>query len=169
MSKYDLFAGGTYEIDPAHIRDIRADVLGPDGRIRILPASFWAKTSTNERALFGHHTGIYSFPTVELVARLKEIIGDRMAIEIGAGNGVLAEALGIRATDSFQQAQAEYAAVYEQHGFATVPYGPNVECLTAYDAVRKYDPDVVLGCWVTHKFDLAQPWRKGNEVDVDEA
>jgi hypothetical protein len=168
MSKYNL-SYGSYDIKPAHIRDIRPDVLGPDGRMRILPAAFWAKTSANERALFGHNTGIYSFPTEELVARLKEIIGDRSAIEIGSGNGVLAEALGIPATDSFQQTQADTVEAYEEHGYVTVPYGPNVEKLTAYDAVRKYDPDVVLGCWVTHKYNPDQPWLKGNEFGVDEA
>lgn len=169
MPKYDLTEGGR-EINPAHIRDIRPDVLDSDGRIKILPAEFWAKTSTNERVLFGHYTGIYSFPTIELVARLKEIIDGRAAIEIGSGNGVLAEALGIPATDSHQQAKNKGTSkAYEEQGFVTVPYGANVEQLNAYDAVRKYKPQVVLACWVTHKFDPNQPWRKGNEFGVDEA
>jgi hypothetical protein len=157
-----------HELKPAHIRDIRPDVLDEDGRFQILPASFWRRTSANERVLFGHRTGIYSFPTVELVDRLKQIIGGRTAIEIGAGNGVLAEALGIPATDSFQQTDPKYREVYEAIDHTAVPYSPKVEKLTAYDAVRKYEPQVVLGCWVTHKWNKNEPWRGGNEVGIDE-
>ncbi len=167
MPKYDLTSDG-YELNPAHIRDIRPDVLDSDGKFSILPASFWKTTSEKERALFGHQTGIYSFPTVELVEYLREAIGGRSAIEIGAGNGVLATALGILATDSFQQDQQKYAKLYTDSGFTTVPYGANVQRLSAYDAVRQRKPQVVLGCWVTHKWDPAQPWRKGNEAGIDE-
>lgn len=159
---------GDHELKPAHIRDIRPEVLDANGRFQILPASFWMTISRNERLLFGLNTGIYSFPTVELVERLREIIGGRSAIEIGSGNGVLAEALGIPATDSFQQAEEKYRQIYAENDQATVPYGANVEKLTAYDAVRKYAPQVVLACWVTHKLDKDAPWRKGNEVGVDE-
>lgn len=157
-----------HELKPAHIRDIRPHVLGPTGRFKILPAKFWEGVSANERALFGHYTGIYQFPTVELVERLREIIAGRTAIEIGSGNGVLAEALGIPATDSFQQDNPKYREIYRDIKQATVPYGANVEKLAAYDAVRKYDPQVVLACWVTHKFNKNEPWSKGNEVGVDE-
>lgn len=157
-----------HEIKPAHIRDIREIVLDENGRFKIMPASFWRGTSTNERMLFAHQTGIYSYPTVELVERLKEIIAGRSAIEIGAGNGVLAETLGIPATDSYQQSEEKYRKIYGAIDQELVPYGPNVEKLSAYDAVRKYDPQVVLGCWVTHKFNKNEPWRKGNEVGIDE-
>ena len=168
MRRYNLTEGAR-QINPAHVRDIRPEVLDENGRMKILPAAFWRKTSQNERVVFGANTGIYSFPTVELVERLREIIGDRKAIEIGSGNGVRAQALGIPATDSFQQEGSIYEEEYRAQGLVPVPYGPNVEKLTAYDAVRKYDPDVVVACWVTHKFDPKQPWRKGNEVGVDEA
>lgn len=153
---------------PQHIRDIRPLVLDGDGRFRILPASFWKSTSVNERALFGHRTGIYAFPTVELVERLREIIAGRLAIEIGAGNGVLSQALGITATDSFQQTTEERQEIYQNNGFATVPYGPNVQKLDARQAVRVLRPKVVVACWVTHEFDRNKPWLSGNEGGVDE-
>lgn len=79
-------------LDPSQIRDISPLVLGDDGRMRVLPAEFWIGTTQAERILFGHLNGIYSFPTVELVEHLKALIGDRSAIEIGAGHGVLAQA-----------------------------------------------------------------------------
>jgi hypothetical protein len=136
--------------------------------MQILPAAFWASTTTDERALFGINTGIYSFPTIELVERLREIIDGRSAIEIGAGNGVLAEALGIPGTDSYQQVMPEYRLFYDMHGLPIVPYGPNVVEMHASRAVRHHKPQVVIGCWVTHKFKPEEAERGGNEVGIDE-
>ncbi len=157
-----------YTIDEDLVRDLSSDVLGPDGRIRVLPAEFWAGTTVAERALFGHYSGIYNFPTVELVDRLRELIAGRPAIEIGAGHGVLAQALGIPATDSFMQVKEPWRQVYDVHKLATAPYGPNVVDCDAYEAVRRYRPEVVVGCWVTHRFDPRRPWFGGNEVGVDD-
>lgn len=155
-------------IDPSQIRDLRPDVLDENGRIRILPAAFWAATTMHERGLFGVRTGHYSFPTVELVTRLQELIASRSAIEVGAGNGVLAEALGIPATDNFQQRMPQYRAFYESIEQPIVPYGANVIDMHASRAVRHFKPDVVIGCWVTHKWDPKYPDRGGNEVGLDE-
>ncbi len=154
---------------PDGVRDLAPDVIGDDGRMRILPAEFWAGTTMNERALFGHSHGIYSFPTVELVEHLRTVIGTRTAIEIGAGHGVLADALGIPSTDSRQQEHRHFRTILRTNGTPPVRYGPNVEHLDAAAAVRKYKPNVVIGCWVTHRFDPARPQRGGNEVGVDEA
>jgi hypothetical protein len=162
---------GAFELNPDEIRDIAPDVLDPEtGRMRVLPASYWAGTTLEERALFGHRHGIYSFPTVELVERLTELIAGRTAIEIGAGHGVLAEALGIRATDSRQQEQAMYRAELALMGTGQPPvrYGPKVIEAHASRAVRRYRPQVVIGCWVTHKYDPARHAAGGNEVGVDE-
>lgn len=156
-------------LDATNVRDLRPDALGADGRLRVLPAAFWEGTSARERAVFGARTGIYSFPTLELVARLREIIAGRSAIEIGAGHGALAEALGIPGTDSYQQREPKYRALYEGHGLKIVPYGPHVVEMHASRAVRHYRPEVVIGCWVTHKYDPRQHERGGNEVGIDEA
>lgn len=155
-------------IDPSQFRDLCPLALGPDGRIQVLPASFWESTTVHERALFGARTGIYSFPTLELVERLRELIAGRSAIEIGAGHGVLAEALGIPGTDSFQQLMPQYRRIYDAGNLAIAPYGPKVVEMHASRAVRHYKPDVVIGCWCTHKYDPKQHARGGNEVGVDE-
>lgn len=157
------------EINTLETRDLRPDVLDENGRIRILPASFWAATTVHERAAFGARTGHYSFPTTELVARLQVSTAGRVAIEVGAGNGVLAEALGIPATDNFQQRMPRYHLYYASIEQAIVPYGENVIDMDASHAVRYFKPDVVIGCWVTHKFDPKQPQREGNEIGLDEA
>jgi hypothetical protein len=159
---------GVYTIDEDRVRDLSPDALGPDGRIRVLPAEFWAGTTVAERALFGHRAGIYNFPTVELVDRLREMIAGRRAIEIGAGHGVLGQALDIPATDSFMQVKDPWRQVYEMGRLATAPYGPNVVDRDAHEAIRWYRPEVVVACWVTHRYDPQRPWFGGNEVGVDD-
>lgn len=167
----ELFGGpgGTQavQLDPSKIRDISDEVLDDRGRMQVLPAAYWAGTTVLERALFGHKNGVYGFPTVELVEWLQEQIGQQSAIEIGAGNGVMAEALGIPATDSLQQRMPKYALIYAASGFPTVRYGPNVIEMHASRAVRKYKPDVVIGSWITHKWDPRRPEAEGNEDGVD--
>lgn len=168
----ELLAASTqnesFTLDPVQIRDISAEVLDEDGRLRVLPAAYWVGTTAQERGLLGHRFGLYSFPTVELVDHLRTFIGDRSAIEIGAGHGVLAQALGVPATDNFMQNKDPYRTLYALRGQTTVPYGPNVEDCHASRAVRKYRPKVVIGCWVTHKWDPRRPDAGGNEVGVDE-
>lgn len=149
-------------------RDIRPEVLDGDGRMRILPASWWKTTTVQERGMFGARTGIYSFPTVELIDYLRAVIGDRPAIEIGAGHGVVADALGIPGTDSRMLEWPKYATMYRLNGATVAKYGPNVVDMHASRAVRRYRPDVVIGCWVTHKYDPARHEAGGNEVGIDE-
>lgn len=155
-------------IDRKGVRDLAPEVLDDTGRLKVLPAEYWAGTTWQERAVFGVSHGIYGFPTTELVEYLGNLINGRRAIEIGAGHGVLAEALGIPGTDSHQQLVPKYRVVYELAGQAIVPYGPNVEKIDARAAVRKYKPDVVIGSWVTHKYDPKRPFAAGNEVGVDQ-
>lgn len=155
-------------IDPATTLDIAPDVIDGRGLPRVLPAAYWDTTTLQERAWVGMRHGIYSFPTVELVEHLRDVIGGRSAIEIGAGNGVLAEALGIPATDSRHQDDPATAAYYSLLGAATVPYGPNIIEAHASRAVRRFKPQVVIDCWVTHKYDPARHWAGGNEIGVDE-
>ena len=84
---------------------------------------------------------MYLLPTIELVERLKRAIDGRRAIEIGSGNGVLAEALGIQGTDNFMQEMPKYKALYAAQGQPTIKYGKNVENLDALAAIKKYKPD----------------------------
>jgi hypothetical protein len=158
----------TIALDPSKIRDISAEVLGRDDRLQVLPAAYWATTTLEERALFGHRHGLYSFPTVELVEHLRGIIDGRSAIEIGSGHGVLAEALGIPATDNRMQEWPQYRYIYQMTRQPPVPYGPNVVECDAARAVRRYKPQVVIGCWVTHKYDRKRHAAGGNEIGVDE-
>jgi hypothetical protein len=150
------------------IRDLGPDALAAPGRPRIMPASFYRDTTVAERALFGQRNGIYGFPTAEQVDWLRAEIGGRSAIEIGAGHGALADALGIPATDSKMQLDPLIAQFYAASGQPTVIYGPDVEQLDAAGALARYRPQVVIATWVTHKFDEARSAAGGNMFGVDE-
>jgi hypothetical protein len=142
--------------------------LDTDGTLLVKPASFYAQFSTTEVAYFGVKNGFYAIPTTELVAWLKKVVGTRRLLEIGSGNGVLANALGIRATDNLMQTWPDVMAHYRMLQQAPVKYGEWVENLDAHAAVDQYRPDVVLACWVTHKYREDRPELSGNQYGVDE-
>lgn len=156
-------------LDPSHIqRDLAPDVLDEHGRPRVMPASFYAQTSQPERSALAVRHGLYCLPTQELIAWLRERIAGRRAIEIGAGNGVIASALGIPATDNCMQADPAIAAHYAALGQPVVNYGPDVIPLDANAAVAQLRPQVVVAAWVTHRYDPARHEAGGNAFGVDE-
>ncbi len=155
-------------LDPSKIRDLSSLLLDGGGAFRVLPASAYEGTTPEERLLFGVRHGIYGFSTTELVEFLRERIGGRRAIEIGSGNGLLAAALGIRATDNRQQDEPAVRAYYESLAQPVVRYGDDVEKLDAAEAIAKYNPEVVVASWVTHRFDPARQDAGGSMSGVDE-
>lgn len=150
------------------VRDIAPSLLDEHGTLCVVPASVLSATTAQERLALGLRHGLYSYPTEELVAFLRERIGGRRAIEIGAGNGVLAKTLGIPATDNRQQEEAEFRAYYAARDRATVQYGDDVEKLDAAAAVKKHRPQVVVACWVTHRYDPRRPRAGGSVTGVNE-
>lgn len=155
-------------IDPQQVRDISNFVLDSQGRIKVVPASVYASTTKEERAMFGVRHACYGFLTVELIDFLKDYIGGRSAIEIGSGHGRLADALGIPATDSHQQTTPEVRAYYDALRQPTVRYGANVEKLDAMQAIAKHRPSVVVASWVTHRYDPNRHEAGGNQDGVTE-
>lgn len=155
-------------IDATNTRDLSPLALDDNGELRILPASFWAETTREERAAFGVRNGIYCFPTLELVEHLKGVIGDRTAIEVGAGSGVLGKALGIPATDNRMQEWPQVKGLYSALAQPVVAYGDHVEEMDAVQAVEHYKPDVVIAAWLTHRYSREHPERGGNIYGVDE-
>lgn len=157
-----------HHIDPSKHRDLAPYVLDSRGQIKVLAAEFWQCTTREERAIFGVKHGLYGFPTLELAARLRQLIGSRRAIEIGAGHGQLAKTLGIIATDNRMQERDDVKSIYEALGQPVVRYGSNVLKADARQAVRQFRPQVVVAQWVTHKFDSTRPEAGGNMFGVDE-
>ena len=58
---------------------------------------------------------------------------------------------------------------YRALGQPTVPYGDHVEKLDAAAALATYRPQVVIACWVTHRFEAHRPEAGGSVTGVDEA
>lgn len=141
-----------------------------DGLLIPQPAAFWASKTIPQRAMFGHETGLYAFPTLEAIAFIKRCIGGRetQTIEIGAGAGIWGKHLGIRCTDSYLQRRPDVMAEYRQMGQKPAPYGKHVEKIEAVKAVRKYRPKVVVASWVTQKFRADRFCMRGNVDGVDE-
>lgn len=134
----------------------------------IKPYEFWRQFSRIEIVYFAVRHGMYCIPTLELVDWLKRHIGGRTAIEIGSGNGLLAKALDIPATDNRMQDWPEIRALYDKAQQPVVKYGSNVETLDALDAIKRYAPQVVLGAWVTHRYDLLRHEDGGNTYGPNE-
>lgn len=156
-------------IDPRGLRDFTTEVKdGATGAPRVMPASFYRSMTVDERALLGARNAWYGFPTAELIDWLRAAIGGRSAIEIGAGHGGLAAALGIPATDNMMQDHPLIAMLYQATRQQPVHYGPNVEQLDALQAVAKYRPQVVLASWVTHMWRDDRPEAGGNMFGVHE-
>lgn len=156
-------------IPPSAIRQDPSE-LGAmaNGRLQLMPTAFYERFSQAEISMFAVRNGLYAIPTRELAAWLKSLIGDTSVLEIGAGNGVLAEALAIRATDNYMQTWPEISAHYHRLRQAPVVYGPRVENLDAHAALAAYQPDTVLACWVTHRYDAQRHELGGNMYGVDE-
>lgn len=123
-------------------------LMGP--YMKLLPAEYYRNIPFEDLKLWCHHNARYGIPTVELIEWLKEIIGNQQCIEIGAGAGDLGKHLGILQTDSKQQNEPHIKKYMATMGNQTcVKYPSSVRKIDALDAVIKYEPDVVIGSWIT--------------------
>ena len=134
-----------------------AHLLDDNGYLKIFPAAFYDELDPVELRVFCHVFARYGLPTTELIEWLKRYIGDRSAIEIGAGCGDLGRALGIPMTDNFCQDWPDVKAMYLLSKQPTIQYGEAVERIDALDAAKKYKPDVIIGQWVTNWIDPNLP------------
>lgn len=146
------------------ISELESQVLD-NGLLKIKPYSFYQSIDSNSIKVLMWKYGIYVLPTQELVDWLKEnIVGN--AIEIGAGIGAIGRALNIPITDSRMQEIPEIKFYYNMSGQPTINYPNDVEKLTAEEAIEKYKPDTVIGCFITHKFEAKIG--SGNAMGVQE-
>lgn len=153
------------------ITELSKLLLNEKGELQIVSYELLKPFTPEQIAYFCNMNGFYSIPTTELVDFLREEIGEanlEKTIEIAAGNGMMAKALGIKATDSFMQEREDVKSAYNKYGQPTVPYGEHVEKIDGNDAVRKYKPKVVVASWCTHKFIPKESWRGGNSLGVNE-
>jgi hypothetical protein len=158
------------EEQPANIMKQMADeLLLPNGKIRLHPASHYSKYTYQELRVFMHFHCRYSLPTLETIEYLKNVIDGRSVIEIGAGYGDYGHHLGIPTTDSKVQSWPEVKAQYAAMMQPTIDYPDDVEELEAIEAVKKYNPEVVFASWVTQWIDPDKPPTKvGSPYGVKE-
>lgn len=134
-----------------------------DGLIQIHPFEFYKQFTRTQLVNFFVEYGVYVLPTAELIAWLKANIRGK-AIEIGAGNGAIARALQIPATDSYMQAEPAIIAAYATMGQKPIVYPSDVEKLNYSFAIKKYKPETVIGAFITHKYNGID----GNALGVNE-
>lgn len=110
------------------------------------------KFSHMEIVQFANKYAMYTLPTLELVDWFQKMIGDAKAIEIGSGCGVLGKGIGIRCTDNFCQERQDVKAYYNLVNQPTISYGKHVEKRDAEWVACKWQPDIIVGSWITHKW-----------------
>lgn len=145
------------------LAELEREVLDEDGMPKVVPAEVYLKYPHDQLRVFGGLNGLFVFPTCELVDFLRKEIGTGKALEIGAGNGVVAKELGAIATDNYQQSpdfrpEPKFQGLWRQlmdslttTGNAPVRYGEHVLRQDAISAVVKHRPDVTYGLFVTHR------------------
>jgi hypothetical protein len=153
------------KFDSSPISVLRTDTPTPDnwllpsGTLRLMPAAEIDQWPHPSRQLWCHLHGRYGLPTAETVAWLRDRIAGRRAIEIGSGAGDLAFHLGsaVDATDSKIQDKPLVRRYYAAVRQPVIKYPAWVMKLDAQEAIRQFNPEVVIGCWITHWVDAAQP------------
>lgn len=125
-----------------------------DGKfMRALPAAELLKFPVEHLAQWGHRKCRYTLITHELIAWLKEQIGERSCVEICAGMGDIGNALGVPMTDSYQQVRDPATILlYKMSSQPTIQPPKEVQEIFANAAVRALKPKVVIGSWVTQLY-----------------
>lgn len=152
-------------VNKVDINEIKRTVLDEDGWIKVLPYDDWMKFSWDEIRMFMHEYPIYVLPTQELISQLKSLIKSYKTIEIGAGSGNIGRHLSIKMTDSYLQQRKDVRLVYELSGQPVIKYPSCVIKADAITAFRRFKPDCVIGCYITHKF--VNGMKTGNMYGVD--
>lgn len=152
------------DMDTAALDEV---LLDEEGFCRPLPAAELQDIPRDLFRLWCARNAVYSYPSLELVEWLRALIGDRSAIEVGAGNGHLGRLLGIPMTDSGMQLMPEIARHYESIGQVPTTPPPSVELLGAEEAVERHRPQVVIASWLTHRYRPGMT--EGNEMGPEES
>lgn len=141
--------------------------LNGDGTWRLNSAEDIQRIPLDHLRIWAVKNARYQIPTKELIDFLRDKIGTRSALEIGAGMGDLGQHLGIHMTDSAHQVERpEVFLYYQTLGQAPTNPPPSVERIGAHAAIDKYRPQVVIGAWITQKFREGDT--HGNEYGPDE-
>lgn len=124
-----------------------------DGQLIAVSFDKIKNTPQEDISLFCVKNAIYQIITTELVDFVRQEIGGEIAVEIGAGNGCLGRALGIKLTDNkMQQGNDLVNEFYDKLQQTRIEYPNDVIKMAGNEAVRHYRPKVVVASWVTQKW-----------------
>ncbi len=144
-------------IDFKRAVEIVESIVGKDGKIYPIPYSLIENDTLDTLNFVMQALGLYTFPTLELCEWLSSQIDDNpelephSAIEICGGTGWIGRQLGIPSTDiKNMENPLVQNVMLEQTSMPTI-YADDVETLEASDAVKKYQPEIVIGSYVTSK------------------
>lgn len=165
------------EIEPDYVNWNRAqeiinELQGSDGRIYPIPYSFIKNDTLDTLNVVMQSMALYTFPTVELCEWLEEQIdeyyeGFEPAIEICAGTGWIGRQLGIPITDIKAQENPVVKGIMRNSLSIPVLYADDTEQIEACEAVKKYNPEYVIGSYVTsHKNIVSNNKRKSMSVRI---
>lgn len=141
--------------------------FGSGNNIKIATVEALRTVSLVEIQVWCVKNAMYQVPTLELIQWLRPQIAGKKAIEICAGKGVLGKAFEIPTTDSHMQMRKEIRAYYASLGQPVIEPPDFVEKLDAMEAVRKYEPEVVIASWATQLW-KSKADRNASMFGVDE-
>lgn len=123
-----------------------------NGKITPIQHRFIQDVPRHDLRVWCHKRGVYQIPTLELIRWLQNEIAGRTAIEIGAGRSCLGRLLGITMVDNYMQTWPVIQLFYRATG--QVPNKPDEDVLRmdANEAVNHFNPQVVVGAWITQKY-----------------
>lgn len=136
-------------IDHSKMNEI---LLDEHGYLKVVDANILKGISHIERQAWARENGVYHFITTEMIAWLREIIGERSAIEICAGKGAIGRSLSIISTDSYVTEQPEILYRYESEGEVSTNPPGDVLKFDSLKAVRFFKPKVVVGAFVSQLY-----------------
>jgi len=140
-------------LDKADVSYLDDILLADDGYVAPVPADELKNIPDDHLRQWCGQNAIYQIPTEELIEWLRERINGRKTIEIGSGHVMLGRWLDIPCTDSYVQTTPEmllYYSLIQQRPIS--PPEKFVEKLEALEAVAAHKPDVVIGSFITQKF-----------------
>jgi len=152
------------ELPKGDTSPIREMCLNEKGLIEPISIAELKKFKPELVLLFMHEQGIYTFPTTELIEQLRLLIKPSKTIEIGSGIGSIGRALNIPTTDSREQEQPQIIEHFKILKQVPITYPDDIERLEASEAIEKYKPECVLGCYITHAYDIVTGTGKHNAV-----
>jgi hypothetical protein len=155
-------------LNNADVSYLDSELLSND-KLIIRPFSFFKHLNHEHLVIWCHKHGIYCVPTTELIDWLTPHIIKDKTIEIGAGNGAIGRVLNIPITDScYMRNNQQVILTYTLMRQPLTKYPDDIIELDAISAINHYAPDVVIGSWITHKYNPEQHEREGNMFGVDE-